>query len=76
MNARLQDIRFHIVGGLIAMAFIITKPALALAHAGHKDEGGIDMVTTMQVAGVMAVIGIGYFVVSRRAKSHEEDRQA
>lgn len=77
MTQRRHAAQAMIVVSVLNTALFVIFPILAVAHgnrADHADEGGVDIVTTLQVAGILAVLGLGYLVISRQASRREDDR--
>jgi hypothetical protein len=75
MTGRQQRMRAFVLASIMSLALFVTGPALAIAHAEHRSEDGVDMVTTLQVAGVVALLGVGYLVISRQGSRRESDRR-
>lgn len=75
MTTRLYRIRALLLASVASVTFFVMGPALAFAHVGHETEGGVDLMTTLQVAGVVALLGLGYVVISRQGRRHESDRR-
>ena len=77
MTTQPQRIWAITLASIVALVIFAAGPALALAHgdvAAHADEGGVTLVTTLQLAGVVALLGLGYFVISRQARHRGSNR--
>lgn len=78
MLQRQRAAQAMIVAFILNLVISAIVPVIAFAHgdhADHADKGGIDMVTTLQGVGVLAVLGLGYLVISRQASRREDDRR-